>query len=101
MSEYCEGGFEDGFYQGVESIKEKLRATLVNRPFSNFKADIMDIIDTELEAEQMSICYHCNSPRQERICGDNYGEWIEEYCPNCGIYRKSGYYKTVEMNDAF
>ena len=51
MREYYEGGFEDGFYQGVESIKEKLRATLVNRPFSNFKADIMDIIDTELEAE--------------------------------------------------
>ena len=36
-------------------------------------------------------CYKCGIPRQERTVGDNYGEWIEEYCPSCGIYRKGPY----------
>ena len=44
----------------------------------------------------MSTCYHCGATHQERTCGDNYGEYIEYYCPNCGVYNKSGYFNLVE-----
>jgi len=43
-------GHEEGRSEGIALAVEKLRAVLVNKAFSNLKADIMLIID-ELEGE--------------------------------------------------
>ena len=49
----------------------------------------------------MSTCKRCGAIMGERTCGDNYGQWVEEYCPNCGVYSKGSYFNLVENEPRF
>lgn len=49
-NDYAAEQQSEGFYEGIALAVDKLRAILVNKPYSNFRAEVESVIE-ELEGE--------------------------------------------------